>query len=67
MNKYIYLFLVLLPGFAWSQTLTDGLMMPKKDLCTGFIYSYDQWTDYWEGKLKRTNDNIGTIKTQSVM
>jgi hypothetical protein len=68
MNKHIYLLLIaMLPTFAWSQTLTDGLMMPKKNLCTGFIFSHDQWTDYWEGKLNRDNANIGTIKTQSLM
>lgn len=67
MNKYIYLILVMLPTFAWSQTFTDGLMMPKNNLCTGVMFSHDQWTEYWEGKLKRTNDNIGTIETQSVM
>ena len=41
-------------------------MMSKGDLCTGFLYGYDRWTDYWEGQLKRDNGNIGTITTQSV-
>ncbi len=50
-----------------AQTLTDGLMMPKKDFCTGFMYSHDQWTDYWEGELKRDNGNIGKVTTQSLM
>lgn len=67
MNKYLYLILVMLPSFAWSQTFTDGLMMPKNNLCTGVMFSHDQWTEYWEGRLKRTNENIGTITTQSVM
>lgn len=42
-------------------------MMPKKAICTGFVYSHDQWTDYWEGQLKRDNENIGTITTRSIM
>jgi hypothetical protein len=51
---------------ARAQTLTDGLMMPKGDLCTGFLYDHDQWTNYWEGTLKRDNGNVGTLTTQSV-
>jgi hypothetical protein len=54
-----------LAGFA--QTVTDGLMMPKKTLCTGFIYTHDQWTDYWEGERKRENGNIGKVTTSSLM
>lgn len=68
MNKYIYLILIaLLPKVASSQTFTDGLMMPKGSLCTGVIYTHDQWTKYWEGELNRKNGNIGTITTQSYM
>jgi Putative MetA-pathway of phenol degradation len=51
----------------YSQSLTDGLMMPKKTLCTGLMYTHDQWTDYWEGELKRDNGNIGRVTTQSLM
>jgi hypothetical protein len=50
-----------------AQTMTDGLMMPKKALCTGFMYTHDQWKEYWEGELKRENGNIGKITTQSLM
>jgi hypothetical protein len=49
-----------------AQTLTDGLMMGKNKLCTGLMYSNDQWTDYWEGELKRDNGNIGTVTTQTL-
>jgi hypothetical protein len=49
-----------------AQTIDDGLMMPKKQLCTGFIYTHDSWDQYWEGSLRRGNGNIGTITTQSV-
>jgi len=51
---------------ARAQTIRDGLMMPRKALCTGFLYSHDSWDQYWEGVLERTNGNIGTITTQSV-
>jgi hypothetical protein len=49
-----------------AQTIEDGILMPKKALCTGFIYTHDSWDEYWEGTLKRDNGNIGTITTQSV-
>lgn len=42
-------------------------MMPKNALCTGFMYTHDQWTDYWEGDLERDNGNIGKVTTQSLM
>ena len=64
--------LLLLLGIGMSasvcaQTLTDGLMMPKKTLCTGLMYTHDSWTDYWEGELKRDNGNVGKVTTQSLM
>lgn len=49
-----------------AQTLTDGLMMPKQNLCTGFMYTHDQWKDYWEGDLERDNGNIGKVTTQMI-
>ena len=66
MKKIYLLLVVLLPLVSKAQTLTDGFMMPKKDLCTGFMYSHDQWTKYWEGELKRDNDNIGKVTTQMI-
>ena len=42
-------------------------MMPKKDLCTGIMFSQDKWTNYWEGELKRENESIGTFTSQSIM
>ena len=50
----------------WSQTIDDGVMMPKKALCTGFMYMHDSWDQYWEGTLKRGNGNIGTLTTESL-
>lgn len=61
--------LLLMCGLAFvgarAQTLTDGLMMQKKDFCTGVIYTYDTWKNYWEGALKRDNQNLGTVTTQT--
>jgi hypothetical protein len=49
-----------------AQTIDDSLMMRRNDFCTGFIYQHDAWDRYWEGSLKRGNENIGTITTQNV-
>ena len=49
-----------------AQTIDDGLIMPGKQLCTGFSYYHDGWSRYWEGTLKRDNHNVGDVTTQSV-
>ena len=49
-----------------AQTVDDGLMMPRRTLSAGVLYAHDSWDQYWEGTLKRTNGNIGTLTTQSV-
>jgi len=54
-------------GALCAQTLTDGVMMPRRDLCTGFVYEHDRWSEYWEGTLKRDNQNIGSLTTRSVV
>ncbi|AHM62050.1 hypothetical protein D770_18995 [Flammeovirgaceae bacterium 311] len=59
--------MLLLPGLGFSQNLTDGLMMSANSLCTGFMFSHDRWTHYWEGELKRNNENIGALTTQSLV
>ena len=50
---------------AGAQTSDDGLMIPKRTLAAGVVYAHDSWDQYWEGTLKRTNGNIGTLTTQS--
>ena len=59
--------MLFLAGTLQAQTITDGLMMPKSNFCTGIMFSQDQWTNYWEGTLKRDNENIGTLTTTNVM
>ena len=51
---------------AAAQSIDDGLMMPKGTLSLGVLYAHDSWDEYWEGTLKRTNGNIGTLTAQSV-
>jgi hypothetical protein len=49
-----------------AQTDADGLMMPKHNFCTGLMYNYSSWDNYWEGTNKRDNANLGTVSTQSL-
>ncbi len=51
---------------AQTPMITDGMMMPKKVLGNGIFYGVDSWKNYWEGTLKRDNQNIGTLTTRSV-
>jgi hypothetical protein len=52
---------------ARAQTDMDAIMMNKAQFCSGFDYMHSSWKSYWEGTLKRTNLNLGTVTTQSVM
>jgi hypothetical protein len=56
--------LLLLPAALKAQTDEDGIMMAKKNLCIGGTYSYSSWTKYWEGTVKRSAPNPGTISTR---
>ncbi|MFM8914397.1 MAG: hypothetical protein ACKOE6_15990 [Flammeovirgaceae bacterium] len=67
MKQFLLFVALLYSGTALSQTLDDGLMMPKKYFCTGFLYTYSQWNNYWEGTLKRDNQNIGTLSSHNIM
>lgn len=51
-------------GTVKAQTDIDAIMMGKKQLCIGPMYSYSSWKNYWEGTLKRDNQNLGTVSTQ---
>ena len=47
-----------------AQALDDAVVLPKGDLVVANIYVHDSWDHYWEGSLKRTNGNIGTLTTR---
>lgn len=49
-----------------AQTDMDAIMMTKKYFCGGAVYGYNSWTNYWEGTLKRDNENLGHVSTQSI-
>lgn len=50
-----------------AQTDFDAIMMNKKQFCNGLMYTGSSWKNYWEGTLKRDNENLGTVSSQSVM
>jgi hypothetical protein len=50
-----------------AQTPADALMMDKGQICFAALYTHDTWDEYWEGTLKRTNGNIGTLTRQTIM
>ena len=54
------------PIFAQSQTFTDGILMPKKSICAGVMFTQDAFKDYWEGTTKRENLNMGTMTFQGI-
>ncbi len=49
-----------------AQTDADAIMMVKNNFCVGGMYSYSSWKDYWEGTLKRDNENLGTVSTTMI-
>ncbi len=61
----IFAFVVLLPGLR-AQTVEDGIMIPKRMICSGTLYTHDAWDHYWEGANSRTNGNLGTVTTQTM-
>jgi hypothetical protein len=50
-----------------AQTNNDAIMMNKGQFCNGISYMYSQWTEYWEGTFKRSNQNIGTFTSQGAV
>jgi hypothetical protein len=72
MKHIIQLIIILFLTAGWSanvlaQTEMDAIMMNKKQFCNGPAYMYSSWDHYWEGKLNRTNENLGRVSTQSIM
>lgn len=61
---FILLVFCLQMNAAFAQTDLDAIMMEKKQLCVGPMYSHSNWKNYWEGTLKRNNQNLGTVSTQ---
>lgn len=63
-RKIIIGIILFVPLLGLAQTDIDAIMMEKNALCIGPSYTYSGWKNYWEGKLKRENLNLGTVSTQ---
>jgi hypothetical protein len=57
---------LLAPRAARAQTLEDAELLQPRQAAVTVMYGHDAWDQYWEGSLKRTNGNIGTITTSSI-
>jgi hypothetical protein len=65
-SRWLILLAAVGASSANAQTVDDGSMVPKRTLNTGVLYAHESWDQYWEGTLKRSNGNIGTLTTRSV-
>src|SRR5450432_1363788 len=54
------------PRPASAQTLEDAELLQPRELHATGMYSRDAWDQYWEGGLKRSNGNIGSVSTRSI-
>ena len=66
-SSYLLALLIISPFIIHAQTDMDAIMMNKKQFCQGLTYMHSSWDHYWEGTFNRTNANMGTVTTQSVM
>ena len=49
-----------------AQTREDAEMLQRRELHATVMYGSDSWSEYWEGTLRRSNGNVGTVTTHSV-
>ena len=61
MDYLRYCLLVFFQLAANAQTDMDAIMMGQHNLCVGPTYSHSSWKNYWEGTMKRDNQNLGTV------
>lgn len=48
-----------------AQSLDDGTLLARRALGIGVSYTHEDWSQYWEGTLKRSNGNVGHVRTQT--
>jgi hypothetical protein len=65
-NKVLLVCAYMIPVLVNAQTDADAIMMNKNNFCVGAMYNYSSWKNYWEGTLKRNNENLGTVSTQTI-
>ncbi|MEB2776188.1 transporter [Algoriphagus sp. D3-2-R+10] len=72
MKNYFRTLILLFGGLGLSylsmaQTPTDGLMMPKGDICFLLNFEYGQFDHYWEGETLRKNGTIAKVQRKTAM
>ena len=72
MRKILRQLILLVGGLGMSylslaQTPTDGLLMPKGDICFLLGYEYGQFDHYWEGETLRKNGTIAKVQRRTVL
>jgi hypothetical protein len=50
-----------------AQGVDDGVLMSRRAMTAGVVYARDSWSEYWEGTRLRSNGNVGTVTTQSIV
>jgi hypothetical protein len=49
-----------------AQTIEDAEMLQRREVHATVVYGSDSWSEYWEGTLRRSNGNVGTVTTRSI-
>jgi hypothetical protein len=63
----IFLMLLSFASHAWSQSLSDAIMMNGRQACVLLDYNFSSFDHYWEGEMKRENQTIATLQRQTFM
>lgn len=50
-----------------AQTLEDAELLQRREVHASVMYGSESWSEYWEGTLRRSNGNVGTVTTQSIV
>ena len=58
--------LVVPPAAAAAQSLDDAMLVRPRELRASVEVAGERWDEYWEGRLRRDNLNIGTLDTRVV-
>ncbi len=67
MKKILLILIIFLTTKSFAQTEMDGLLMEKNLFCVGATYGKTNWKNYWEGTLKRDNQNLGKVSSSNIM
>ncbi|SMC36689.1 hypothetical protein SAMN05660703_0592 [Cellulophaga tyrosinoxydans] len=51
---------------AFSQSPSDALLMPSKNICILVSYESGNFNQYWEGNYLRKNASIGTLSRKTI-